>query len=203
MSTTIRNMILLTTIAIMILSCSSDSTMDDSTNPQPIVSETYEPCCGLESVTTYEFLGNKIYVPNVFTPNGDGINDTFYPFFTNDSIVIQAFGAITPEESKARLLYSTNNLITATDQEWAWDGKNYNSALEIDEYEGYFKYKFFAIIDGVKTEYYEGYACVIRCTEEAKAFQSIEGCLFGTQYNEETGEGDRDIPHGEEECIGE
>ena len=39
--------------------------------------------CKASDQITIEECNSEIWIPNVFTPNGDGYNDTFYPVYTN------------------------------------------------------------------------------------------------------------------------
>ncbi len=75
----------------------------------------------MKLVTIYpDFI---IYVPNVFTPNGDGLNDGFYAVTRGvkkfSFMIFDRWGA---------LLFSTG------DPQQAWDGTYKGSACKQDEY---------------------------------------------------------------------
>ena len=43
-----------------------------------VAAQEYESCCGTQPVE-FSYEKKRIYVPNVFTPNRDGVNDYFFP----------------------------------------------------------------------------------------------------------------------------
>ena len=45
--------------------------------------------CTLEAVFRIDLEEEHIYVPNVFSPNGDGLNDGFRAFFTDQVSILQ------------------------------------------------------------------------------------------------------------------
>jgi gliding motility-associated-like protein len=57
----------------------------------------------------------KIYIPNVFSPNGDGVNDTFSPGFNSGLNVVSVSGKI--YDRWGGLVYSS------TGPNFSWDGK--------------------------------------------------------------------------------
>ena len=68
-------------------------------------------------------IGGILRVPNTFTPNGDGINDTFYPVSENiTSFNMQIFNRW------GELLYETDNL------ENGWDGIYQGTLSKVDTY---------------------------------------------------------------------
>lgn len=74
----------------------------------------------------------KLYVPNVFSPNSDGVNDTFYPFATcpfaaYEFLIFNRWGA---------LIFKSNN------PQDRWDGAFNNKACSSDTYLYSISYQF-------------------------------------------------------------
>ncbi|MFN8348463.1 MAG: hypothetical protein U0X91_25900 [Spirosomataceae bacterium] len=70
---------------VVLQSCSLNDYRVEVTLPKE-----YEACCGVQPVE-FKHSNGSIYMPNVFTPNGDGINDYFYPFISGEILEIQGF----------------------------------------------------------------------------------------------------------------
>ncbi len=74
-------------------------------------------------LVTYDDCEAQLWVPNVFTPNGDGFNDTFKPVSRNLSsfrmLIFNRWG---------QLLYETH------DPEASWDGRTNGKACAISTY---------------------------------------------------------------------
>lgn len=69
--------------------CKDDDGKIQATDP-------YEGCCGTSPVVFT--AGNaKLYLPNAFTPNDDGINDVFFPNFNDKVSKIELLSVFTPE----------------------------------------------------------------------------------------------------------
>ncbi|MBV6403950.1 MAG: hypothetical protein GFGODING_00697 [Flavobacteriales bacterium] len=88
--------------------------------------------CGLrDSVQVTEFCPASIYVPNTFTPNADGINDTWGPVGRNvaslELIVFDRWGGV---------LWQTNS---PTDQ---WDGTAHGTEVPSEIYVWRMRYRF-------------------------------------------------------------
>jgi gliding motility-associated-like protein len=60
----------------------------------------------------------KVYVPNAFSPNGDGFNDEFMPFGGNDVSVIRDFKVF---DRQGNLVYSASNF-QPSDAAMGWTG---------------------------------------------------------------------------------
>ena len=78
-----------------------------------VLIETAEGCQNLENVMMINtFL--PVLIPNAFTPNGDGLNDTFRPVATSD--LIRQFSMVIYNRWGQRVLVTTN-------PSEGWDGK--------------------------------------------------------------------------------
>ena len=78
--------------------------------------DTFMTNTGCDSIRTLNLLGIDIYIPNVFSPNNDGVNDLFkISYFPNESIESVTF---TIFDRFGDMVYSTES--------WpvAWDGKS-------------------------------------------------------------------------------
>lgn len=89
--------------------------------------------CGLrDSVAVNEFCPATIFVPNTFTPNGDGINDTWMPVGRNiaelELMVFDRWGG---------MMFQTN---VPGD---AWDGTLNGEVVKNDVYVWRMRYRFF------------------------------------------------------------
>jgi gliding motility-associated-like protein len=80
-------------------------------------------CTGEDTVTLREICPTNIYVPNAFSPNDDGINDTFGAFGTDI-----LFMKLTIFNRWGDLLFETN------DQKEHWDGKFNGDVLNSGAY---------------------------------------------------------------------
>jgi hypothetical protein len=65
-------------------------------DPKVALPKEYESCCGVQPVE-YKMADHSVYIPNVFTPNGDGINDQFYPFISGEISEVQGFTIFSAE----------------------------------------------------------------------------------------------------------
>jgi|GEM_PF-1250359 len=171
-----------------------------SQEPDPTGSEVYESCCGTDPVefmvpgsTTY-----YVFVPNVFTPNQDGLNDKFMPVLNEE---IKAINYMTikrevADDTTSGKLYDVQDIDAADMLEFAWDGRDPQGNLHA----GLFEYKIsFTTIDGF---YYvvHGRACSIVCGSEAMVFKSKTGCFYSAQAGGD-GHLDMSLPHMEEDCF--
>ncbi len=115
--------------------------------------------------------GTVIYVPNAFTPNGDGINDTFKCEAQN----VSSFN-MTIKDVSGTVLFSTSN------PKSGWDGKNKSGAIVEDYYTALFSFK-----DGTGASFSYGVTL--------SAYQYHGGCLtkncslcrFGDQIDPKLG----------------
>jgi len=86
--------------------------------------------CSVEKHVTITVLckGQNLFIPNTFSPNGDGMNDYFYPrgkgFSVKSFRVFSRWGAI---------VYERNNF-SPNQQTYGWDGTYNGKALQADVY---------------------------------------------------------------------
>lgn len=95
--------------------------LDNSTTPNPVATinqdQTYEltvttaeGCVAKDTIHITVFKGSAVYVPNAFTPNGNGLNDRLKPMY----IGIQKLHYFTIYNRWGQTVFSTSNM----GQEW-------------------------------------------------------------------------------------
>ncbi|HEX2616412.1 MAG TPA: T9SS type B sorting domain-containing protein, partial [Flavobacteriales bacterium] len=94
-------------------------------------------CSITDSVMVNEFCPPSLYMPNTFTPNGDGLNDTWQPVGNNvvdlDLYVFDRWGEL---------------VFHATNMAQSWDGTIAGKAVANDMYVWRMTYKFIEKTDG-------------------------------------------------------
>lgn len=153
----------------------------------------YEGCCGVEPV---EFtVGNaKIYLPNAFTPNDDGINDIFFPFINEKVTKIEFLSISTPDLA---VMYIATKLDTNTPSVNGWNGKDTDGK----KYAGRFIYSVQITDDVGFQKIITGSACSILCDTFATVFKTKTDCFFPVQ-SDGNGGLDASLPHFEDTCFG-
>lgn len=116
------------------------SQLTPSTDPNPVVTYpainpgtyditlTVENAAGCAHDTTYTLIINgvfSLYIPNSFTPNGDGLNDTFFP--QGEAISIDDYEFLIFDRD-GHVLFET------TDYSLVWDGTSKGQPLPIGTY---------------------------------------------------------------------
>lgn len=179
-------------------------TQDDAENTVTPIKE-YESCCGAEPVESNFISGQYLFVPNVFTPNGDGINDYWYPRFSSGPENISAVLIYT--ETADTLIHEILPIWNYPEGKYGWDGlrtRKDNLAGDFKIHKGGFRYEiyFFESVNfGTGDIKFKGKACAVTCDEDAKYFKDKEGCFFPAQ-TDGTGKLDKSIKPTEESCFG-
>jgi gliding motility-associated-like protein len=94
-------------------------------------------CAGRDSAHVVEYCPATIFVPNTFTPNGDGLNDVFIPVGKSiASIHLMIF------DRWGELLYETD------DMDMGWDGTYRGELVKNDMYAWRLTYRFYTDKDG-------------------------------------------------------
>jgi len=83
----------------------------------------YEACCGLQPVD-FKHSNGSIYMPNVFTPNGDGINDVWTIRYLDSYVgaIIRVFDRY------------GKNVFTSTGYQVPWNGKYKDKDVPVGVY---------------------------------------------------------------------
>ena len=129
-------------------------------------------CCNTPAINA--MVGNgHVYVPNVFTPNADGINDVLVIYGDQNIKLIRSFRV--SDKEGASVFYSENTMLN--DFIYTWDGtvnnqyKNgvYSIVMEVEA------------LDGTIATL-QGKVCNYRCLDmEGEDLISGEGCQFPVQ----------------------
>ncbi len=141
------------------------------------VAKKYKGCCNTETVQA-NLGGNLIYIPNIFTPNGDAFNDLFKPFFDKKTTAL--------EEMIIKADNNTAFKITESDTSqpfWGWFGLIDQETRQ----EGLFSYVMtFRDIKTGEKKTIKGEACAAFCDDDNTLIQldDTEKCSFPAQYRD-------------------
>ena len=159
---TLFSVVFLLLATISILSCDSD-------HPKP------SGCCDNPPIAETVGIGH-VYVPNIFTPDGDGIND-FINVFADTNIKVIRLMTITNKKGEV-VIFAKD--FPPNDHRWGWDGRIngkvikgiYQITAEVEDIEGI-----------VKTLY--GQVCSFPCDDDAKLNDPLKAdkCWFPNQHD--------------------
>ena len=85
---------------------------------------------GIMTVFSMNAMSQDVYIPNAFTPNGDGRNDTFIPVF-NDSLKVKDYNFEIYDRSGVQVFQSSNPNV-------GWDGLPFDTTYV---YKFYIRFK--------------------------------------------------------------
>lgn len=179
-------------VSIFVMSCKAQ--VDD---PTIDAGHIYEGCCGASPVE-FDFEEMHVYVPNVFTPNGDGINDYFLPYVNSEVIEVVDYTIYEPVLDSNVILFYTQTIVYGENQNvFAWNGLRPDGA----EFKGPFRYSMTVVSkNGVSALEVRGTACRVLCGTDAQVFQTLDGCFYPSQVDS-TGALDATLPSRETGCF--
>lgn len=175
-------------------------------------SGTFASCCEIDPMRI-ELGEGKVYVPNVFTPDQNGINDFFIPIANDEIEEFESFAILRPS---GETIYEATNVLVSSGIEFAWNGRPDQEVLvgtngqvfvypgDEDVLRGVFDYIFTVRNIAGETITIEGEICSFPCRDDDPKESTptyISNCAFAAQsdYN---GGFDSGLPNGEFwDCI--
>lgn len=188
---TLQHGLYILTICIWFIGCSSKES-----NITPLAAE-YKVCCGQEPVE-FSIPGKSVYVyvPNLFTPNGDGVNDSFFPIANAQIASLHHFIIYNPQSDPVDTFYQIYNISKDAMKDNGWDGLNKKNQL----HKGNFAYTFIgSSVDGTNFTF-QGSACSVLCGADAAQLLGKSKCYFPSQASTD-GVLNASTAHGESTCF--
>jgi CHU_C Type IX secretion signal domain len=148
---------------------------------KPIFSTEGDPyigCCGTKPV---EIVIDKslVYIPNVFTPNADGLNDVFKPFYDEKIMKVTGFKILSADE---KLIWE-NKLFNPEKPLTGWLGLMSKDST----YTGLFKYSISFTTNAGTIKVIDGEACSIYCNPKIPVNISDKAnCFFPMQFQKDS-----------------
>jgi hypothetical protein len=201
-----KSLISIFTLAIIAIYGVSCTAQDDDGKGTTIKSEKYEPCCDMPSDVNKTIEGGiNVFVPNVFTPNGDGINDLFYPVVDTSLVPngsVFAFNIFNSSDDKVKRSIWSRDFVNYNDlKNYAFNGEGLDPEKNIwIKWEGKFWYTFAIVIEGKGQFIFSGSACSVICDEESAIFKDKQGCFFPAQVTTKY-TGDNKLSNQEKDCF--
>lgn len=144
-------------------------------SPSANAQNKYSACCGAESVD-YVHSDMSIFLPNVFTPNKDTLNDLFFPHLNNKVVEVIDFTIYT--QIGDTVLFYRPSIVYNRINNYGWNGLRDGFK---EPYIGGFKYSMRIVNKQGDTKLIEGRACRLDCDDEADKLKEKAGCYFPDQ----------------------
>ena len=191
MKTILPKLTVLAILTILLLSCygcKDDNTTDDDM----MVTNPYEGCCATAPASGNWGAG-EYYIPNIFTPNNDGINDVF---FVLGNTGIKQVDSFVIRDKDGDVLFERQDFMP-NDIAHSWNGVG----LDGNTYRGSFFYRAVLRDMGDRLLIVEGDGCSLLCIagEDTSSIPSAD-CFFSVQ-NDGQGGLDENLPSMDEDCF--
>jgi len=154
-------------------------------------------CCEIPPLQGVVGAG-RVYVPNIFTPNEDGINDQIGVFANYSIETIESF-VIKDKNGK---IYFTAEDAQPNDFNYFWKGKDADGK----SLAGIFEFELIVLSTDNERATFTGEFCSCDCGREgsncsfSKIGDNLLNCKFGSQHNGE-GSFDKFLATGENDCF--
>jgi len=120
------NFVWATPDSIVCNNCQNYATVPPGSTIYTVTAVNSDNCQSTASVSVAVSLDRPVYIPNIFSPNGDGINDEFYiPF----SPAMKEITELKIFDRTGALIYEAFNIVKGEEILKAWDGEFAGSKL--------------------------------------------------------------------------
>lgn len=178
---------LLLLISVFFIACEDETPLEEES--------IFASCCSTNAINAQVGTG-KIYVPNIITPNDDGINDRLEVYSSEEISIINKLEIKKGDTT----IYLINDFLPDNyNSVYNWNGRRSGSAVS-----GVFSV-IVTVTDENGTEAtLMGEVCSLPCdptNDPIMTFEDLNNCKFGTQHDGQ-GRYDEDLPTFEElECL--
>jgi hypothetical protein len=197
MKSVFKSIVLCLYLAISMSACAQDET-------STVLIKEYETCCGADAVEVAVGEKEKLYIPNSFTPNKDGKNDVFRPFYTGDITYMTYMLFYSLEGDTLLYVLDGQEFNSFEKGKWGWDGTRTGEeplyAGDWKLHKGGFRYEIAILTEEEGYIYIKGKACAIHCGADASVFKDNAACFFPSQVNED-GTFNPQIAHNDSDCF--
>lgn len=166
-----------------------------SPDDEPITNATLISECCSRNVQEAEVGSAKIFIPSIFTPDGNGIND-FFQISTDTSMLrIDTFFVF--DQINGDTVFNSVN-IEEIIPENGFDGVVMDSVIATQ-----YAYRITVTSKDSITETFRGRVCCIPCVESLNlpTPRGLMNCTFSSQYTEEGGFDSDNVPNEDMNCF--
>lgn len=158
----------------------------------------YSLCCQ-NAPLEYQVGDYYVYVPNVFTPNYDGINDVFFPYIGDSIVTIDSIAISLPQGFPlSGDLFTVSNVLVDSFEHYIWDGWN---PLDSTFYSGPFDYSLVLSLSTGQSLSLSGSACAVICDSyDDEVIINLGNCSTSIQVDT-TGVYDPQLSLSSDPCL--